>query len=66
MTQYHTGQCLHLDIQHRIALGLGEVADLFLSKFDVGQFAGRQLGDQIGNLGLCQAKCGWGIAIKLF
>ena len=39
MTQDHTGQGFHLDIQHRIALGLGKVADLFLGKFDVGQFA---------------------------
>ena len=50
MPQDHTGQGFNLYIQHRVALGLGEIAHLVLGEFDVVHFARGKLGDDGLNL----------------
>ena len=49
-------QCLDLDIAHRGALDLGEIADLRLREFDIVDRLRRDLGDQCRNLVLGEAE----------
>ncbi len=51
----HAGQGLHLDIQHRIPLGLRKIPDLLLRKADVCHLARADLGDNLCNLCVAQA-----------
>ena len=46
MAEHDPGQSLDLDIAHRSALDLGEIADLGLREFDVVDRLRRDLGDQ--------------------
>ncbi len=56
MAEKHAGQGLDLDILERGALELGEIADLGLREFDVGDGLRRDLGDEGGDLGSGQAE----------
>ena len=47
----HTGHRFDLDIEHAVALGLGEIAHLFLGELQVGHVAVGHLGHQVLDLG---------------
>ena len=65
MPEDHTGHGFNLNIQHRVALRLREVAHLFLGKLDVSQLTRRQRGDQRRDLCLTQPEGGGGVIVKL-
>ncbi len=56
MAEHHAGQGLDLDILQRGALDLGEVADLRLGEFDVGDGLRRDLRDESADLVVGQPK----------
>jgi hypothetical protein len=45
MAEHHARQRLDLEVAQRRALGLGEAAHLLLREGDVGDLAGRELGE---------------------
>ena len=56
MAEHDAGQGLDLDIAHRFALDLGEIADLRLREADVVERLRRDLRDHRGDLGIGQAE----------
>ncbi len=56
MAEHDAGQGLDLDIAHRGALDLGEIADLLLREADVVERLRRDLRDHRGDVGLGQAE----------
>ena len=63
--QHHTGQGLHLDIEHAGALHLRKVANLFLREVDVFGFARAELLHGGFNVGAAEAKVGRVPLVKL-
>ena len=66
MAQNDTGQGLNLDIQHAVALCLGEIAHLCLGEFDIFKLARAERGDKRVDLCLCQAKRRRRIIVEFF
>ena len=64
--QNHARHRFDFDIEHAIALGLGEFADVFLGEFDVGKFAIREGCDQGVDFGLRQFERRGGVVVEFF